>query len=154
MTSVLITNEVTCPAERVPERIAAALGTSGSTGGLGNYRLEVPFEELGLPDIGKFSRDVEVWLGRPERRPVFASLEETRLPITWHVAGHPEFPTFEGYVEITPLAANVTQLAISGSYRPPGGPIGAAFDATFGHRIADATIRYFLDALKQAIERG
>ncbi|TAM60292.1 hypothetical protein EPN52_05325 [bacterium] len=152
MTEVLIVDEVACAAEHVPEYLAQALGTQPGTEELGAYRLEVPFEELGLPELGEFARRVEVKLGKPQSRPVFGSLNELRIPISWEVPGRGEFPIFEGFLEVTPLAEHRSQLAVSGAYRPPGGPVGAIFDAAVGHRIADATVRHFLAGMRREIE--
>ena len=152
MTEVLIVDEVGCAAERVPAQLSEVLGSHPDGDGLGNYRLEVPFEELGLPGIGEFARQVEVKLGKPESHPVFGSLTELRIPMSWEVPGHGGFPSFDGFLEVTPLAQQRAQLSVAGAYQPPGGPVGAAFDAVIGHRIADVTIRHFLSGLKREIE--
>lgn len=152
MTEVLIVDEVGCAADSVPAQLSAVLGTQPGDEGLGNYRLEVPFEDLGLPDVGEFTRRVEVKLGKPESHPVFGSLTELRIPMSWEVPGHAGFPTFDGFLEVTPLAQHRAQLSVAGAYQPPGGPVGAAFDAVIGHRIADVTIRHFLSGLKREIE--
>ncbi|TAM87223.1 hypothetical protein EPN42_11755 [bacterium] len=152
MTDVLIVDEVGCAADRVPELLSAVLKAQPGGEASGYYRLEVPFEELGLPDVGEFSRRVDVRLGTPQSRPVFGSLNELRIPLSWEVPGHAAFPVFEGFLEVTPLAQQRSQLTVAGAYRPPGGPVGAAFDAAIGHRIAEATIRHFLSGLRHAIE--
>ena len=42
------------------------------------------------------------------------------------------------------LTATETQLAFSGTYEPPLGPLGRAMNALIGHRIAQASVHRFL----------
>jgi hypothetical protein len=44
-----------------------------------------------------------------------------------------------------------TQLAISARYRPPLGAVGRAVDRVLLHRVAEATVKDFLDRVGAAI---
>jgi hypothetical protein len=45
-----------------------------------------------------------------------------------------------------------SRLDLDGKYEPPLGPLGAAFDAVFGHRIAEATANVLLESVRDLIE--
>lgn len=57
------------------------------------------------------------------------------------------FPTMHAELLVYPLTATETQLDLSGHYEPPLGLLGNAVDAVVGHRIAEASVRRFLNDL-------
>jgi hypothetical protein len=68
------------------------------------------------------------------------------LPLTWSPTGPGGlFPTLEADLEIAPLGPARSQLAISARYEPPLGIVGRAVDRALLHRVAEATIKDFLD---------
>jgi len=111
--------------------------------------LEVPFETLGLPAIGKLSRRAKITLGASQSRSDGATL----VPIHWRDANSHNFPEFKGCIEILPMAENVSQLAIIGQYHPPFGALGAAFDAAIGRRIAEVGVEQLLERLRSQLEQ-
>ena len=79
--------------------------------------------------------------------------EKTVLPLIWRAAGAEAlFPVMEGDLEVAPLGPNRTQLAMSARYQPPLGPVGRAIDRAVMHRVAEATIKDFVDRVAAAIE--
>ena len=54
-------------------------------------------------------------------------------------------------IEVGSLGEERTQLAISARYRPPLGVVGRAVDRVLLHRVAEATLKDFLDRLGAAI---
>lgn len=74
----------------------------------------------------------------------------------WRVHWKPQagpYPEFDG--ELTVRADETYQsslLELRGSYRPPGGIIGAAFDWAAGARIATATARELLERIGSKME--
>ena len=91
--------------------------------------------------------EVEIALGEPYR------LESrTLLPMTWRAAG-PErlFPQLDADLEIAALGPQRTQLAISARYRPPLGALGRVLDRALLHRVAEATIKDFLDRVGERV---
>jgi hypothetical protein len=79
--------------------------------------------------------------------------EKTALPMSWRATG-PQglFPVLDGDLEVAPLGASSTQIALSAQYRPPLGPVGRAIDRAVLHRIAEATIKDFLDGVARTVE--
>lgn len=98
--------------------------------------------EVGFPVSGRrVGKTVDVTVGDPVR------LEsKTLLPITWTpVGGHGLIPVLQGDLEVAQLGAAMTQLALSGRYRPPLGALGRTADRALLHRVAEATVKDFLD---------
>lgn len=74
-----------------------------------------------------------------------ADQRSTLRGISWKANGNDErFPVFEGDLELAALSADVCQLSIIGSYRPPLSVVGALGDRMVGHRIAEAVVRNFV----------
>jgi hypothetical protein len=61
------------------------------------------------------------------------------------------FPAFDGDLHLTGEAESRSRLRLVGSYRPPLGPIGVKLDRAAMGRVADATVRSFVDALARVI---
>jgi hypothetical protein len=96
------------------------------------------------PGLG---RRVAVRLGRPA---AFPSL--TSLPMTWEPLGLDGLlPRLDADIEVGPLGEGRTQLAISARYRPPFGVVGRTIDRVLLHRVAEATVKDFLDRVGAAI---
>ena len=60
-------------------------------------------------------------------------------------------PGCDANLELGSLGGDRTQLAISARYRPPLGAIGRAVDRVLLHRVAEATVKDFLDQVGAAI---
>lgn len=73
------------------------------------------------------------------------------LDISWHPVSGP-YPSFQGKLFAWRGDNSSCRLEIEGSYKPPGGVAGAAFDAVLGHRIAAETIQDLLTRFKAAFE--
>lgn len=72
--------------------------------------------------------------------------------ISWRAADHDElFPVFEGDLELAALSREVCQLSCIGSYRPPLSVVGSVGDRMFGHRVAEAVVRNFVEATAERI---
>jgi hypothetical protein len=72
--------------------------------------------------------------------------------MTWEPLGLDGlFPRLDADLEVGPLGQDRTQLAISARYRPPLGVLGQAIDRVLLHRVAEATVKDFLDRVGQAI---
>jgi hypothetical protein len=86
-------------------------------------------------------------LGKPVAFPSMTS-----LPMTWEPLGMDGlFPRLDADIEVGPLGEDRTQLAISARYRPPLGVVGRAIDRVLLHRVAEATVKDFLDRVGRAI---
>jgi hypothetical protein len=70
------------------------------------------------------------------------------LPIVWEaVGGGGLFPSLEADIELAALGPDCTHVSLSGRYRPPGGALGRIADRALFHRVAEATVRDFIDRL-------
>jgi hypothetical protein len=105
--------------------------------------------EVGIGSEGhRVTKTVSIEVGEATRLGA-----KTVLPLVWRAAGTEAlFPVMEGDLEVAPLGPNRTQLAMSARYRPPLGPVGRAIDRAVMHRVAEATIKDFVDRVAAAIE--
>ena len=108
---------------------------------------EVGFE---VGPTHRVDKEVEIHIGAPR---VVGS--KTQLPITWTARGGERlFPQLDADIEVAPLGANRTQLSISARYKPPLGAVGSALDKALLHRVAEATIKDFLDRAAERLTQG
>jgi hypothetical protein len=98
--------------------------------------------EVGFGQEGRrVSKRVAVELGAP-----FRMASKTVLPLKWRATGAGAlFPSLEADLEVAPLGGHRTQLSVSARYSPPLGPVGRAVDRALLHRVAEATIKDFVD---------
>ena len=135
------------------DRVERALLTSSSgwlsaMAGVAQERGDGLLTEVGVgPLATRFRRRVTILLGAPVRFPSMTS-----VPLTWEPVGlEGVLPRLDGNLELGALGEDRTQLAISARYRPPLGVVGRAVDRVLLHRVAEATVKDFLDRLGQAI---
>ena len=75
------------------------------------------------------------------------------LPIAWApTRANALLPSLEGDLEVSQLAGDRSQLAISASYRAPLGWLGVLTDQALMRRVAEATVKDFLDHVAARIE--
>ena len=100
------------------------------------------------PSLGpRLGRRVAIEVGQPVRFPSMTS-----LPLTWEPVGlEGVLPRVEANIELGSLGEDRTQLAISARYRPPLGVLGQTVDRVLLHRVAEATVKDFLDRVAGAI---
>jgi hypothetical protein len=104
--------------------------------------------EVGFGSDGRrVEKRVHIKLGIP-----FRLASKTILPMSWHATGAEKlFPSLEADLEVAALGAGRTQLSVSARYRPPLGPMGRVIDRALLHRVAEATIKDFLDRAGEAL---
>jgi hypothetical protein len=75
------------------------------------------------------------------------------LAIRWQATGpgRSQFPVLDADIRLSRADDQVTLLALTGTYRPPLGPIGEALDQALLRRVAAASVRHFLSQLGAAI---
>jgi hypothetical protein len=108
-----------------------------------------------LVDVGfevgndrRVDREVQIDIGGP----VSVPSETTTLPIAWKAKhGVGPVPQLDADIEIATLGATRTQLSMSARYRPPLGTIGRALDKALMHRVAEATVKDFLDRVGERL---
>ncbi len=112
-------------------------------------RAEPLLAEVGVGSNGlRVAKRVVVRLGQPVKFP-----SKLSLPMTWEPGGW-LLPTLNAELEVASLGRARTQLAISGRYDPPLGTVGRTVDRLALHRVAEATIKDFLDRVAVAIAAG
>jgi hypothetical protein len=104
--------------------------------------------EVGVGPLGpRLGRRVTIQVGQPVRFPSMTS-----LPLAWEPVGLEEvLPRLEANIELGFLGEDRTQLAISARSRPPLGVLGRSVDRVLLHRVAEATVKDFLDRVGAAI---
>lgn len=101
------------------------------------------------PDFGRYQlvKRVDVQIGSPICLP-----DRVVLPLSWRATGPSAlFPAFEGELELGALGPECTQLVINVNYRPPLGMVGLTVDRLVLHRLAEATIKDFLDRVSDSL---
>jgi hypothetical protein len=94
----------------------------------------------------RVARRVTVRLGQPVRFP-----SKLALPMSWEPSGW-LLPKLDAELELGALGRERTQLALSGNYDPPLGTVGRTVDRLALHRIAEATIKDFLDRVAARLQ--
>lgn len=100
--------------------------------------------ELGLK-MGprRIGKRIELKISEPLRSPGL-----TLFSMRWQAASEAGFfPALEGQMEIAALGGSSTQLGLSGTYRPPLGIVGAIADRALLHRVAEVTVKDFIERI-------
>ena len=150
MTAIRERQYLKCPFNKAPsflndyiERLSRAIDPDGSI-----VHLEVPLAALGIPSGLNIGHDVVAHFGPPDD-----AFGVQRIAVTWEPEGGGPFPTFTGFISVEQDERyNSSSLLLEGTYEPPFGVTGVAFDAAFGRRIASATAHELLHALRRTIE--
>lgn len=99
-------------------------------------------------DIPLLSRVTRVRVGRLDERG-----ETLIVPITWQADSlSAAFPVLHADLEVVALSESATQLTLMGRYDPPLGALGQRLDRLLLHRIAQASVRAFLEGVGAALE--
>ena len=132
-----------CPYNRAREILADAVADAVDTGTGRTIRLTLP-----VPG-GEVTKDVVVEVKR--------GTDPTHFDQPWMLHWDPVggiYPSFDGTLTVQAEDTyRTSRLALDGSYTPPGGAPGAAFDAVVGSRIAAATAQELLRRIGDALEQ-
>jgi len=97
-----------------------------------------------LPLLSKTAR---VTLGEPA-----GTTDDVIVPLSWEATGpRGAFPVLHGDLRVAPLGAQRTQITLEGRYEPPLGAIGRRLDTIVLHRVAEASVRNFLELVARAL---
>jgi hypothetical protein len=98
----------------------------------------------------RISTRVELRVGHPIRFP-----SKTVLPVSWRPAFlEALIPNLDADIELGELGPERTQLSISARYTPPLGQVGVVLDRALLHRVAEATVKDFLDRVAERLSRS
>jgi hypothetical protein len=112
-----------------------------------NERGDDLLAEVGFGEKVHVRRPVRIQLGEPIR-----AATKTVLPLRWAAIGAAGlFPEMDADLEIAPLALGSCQLAMSARYVPPLGVMGRALDRAVLYRVAEATLKDFLDRVAERL---
>ena len=105
--------------------------------------------EVGFPVDGhRVSKNVDIDVGTP-----VTNAGKTWIPIAWRATGPSSlFPTLDAELEFASMGKRLTQLSFSGRYQPPLGLVGRTIDKALLSRLAEATIKDFVDRLARALQ--
>jgi|SRR5665213_2065186 len=136
MTSIAERHFVSCPYGLAKSFVASELFPTGE--GQLEWILHVAPPKLKGIDL---SKDVDVSVSRAIDPMHF----DEPWNLTWAPHGGGPFPTFSGTLTVRADEDwNVSALEIKGSYEPPLGPAGMAFDRLLGSRLAELTAKALL----------
>ena len=133
MSELLERRFVQCPYNLAQGYLTRIVGAQAGAPGPLTLRLALPGAELVKEVIVTYD----------------AAVDPMHFDEPWHVHWKPKsgpYPEFDG--ELTVRADETYEscrLELKGSYRPPGGALGAAFDRVVGNRIAEATAQALLE---------
>ncbi|MDH3306014.1 MAG: hypothetical protein OEO77_00640 [Acidimicrobiia bacterium] len=103
---------------------------------------------LSVGDSAAIAKTVQLELGAPMH-----GARHTTVPLTWSASGTPGlFPRMEADLVLAPVGPRTSQVSMRGSYEPPLGPVGKALDRAVFHRIAEASVKGFVDRIARALE--
>lgn len=78
----------------------------------------------------------------------------THLTLSWWAADIAAlFPSMSADLALSPMRFEKTRVEFVGTYEPPLGAVGRAFDASVAHRIADVAVQRFMGDVIDQIRR-
>jgi hypothetical protein len=114
-----------------------------------NFKGDRLLAEVGVGGTIGLHREVIIELG-----PMIHATSKSFFPLRWTASGHPGlFPALDADIEVAPMGPDRAQLAMSARYVPPLGAVGRTIDRALLSRVAEATVKDFLDRVADAIMR-
>jgi hypothetical protein len=112
-----------------------------------NQRGDTLLAEVGFGDQHRIARTVEIRFA-----PGVHTSAKAVFPFRWSASGPGGmFPALDADLEVAALGATCTQLSISARYTPPLGKLGRLIDRAVLARVAEATVKDFLDRVAAAV---
>lgn len=112
-----------------------------------HHRGDLLLAEVGFGEAVRIKRTVVVEVGQLVR-----SGSKTVFPLRWAASGPGGlFPSLDADLEVASLRPGRTQLAMSARYVPPFGSVGRVIDRAALSRVAEATLKDFLDRVAATI---
>lgn len=100
------------------------------------------------PESRQVAKTVRLMVGTPLVLEEF----ETVIPLSWEATGTPGlFPKLDAELRLASVGPHLCKLSLQGSYQPPLGALGRVLDRALLHRVAEATIKHFVDRVGAAI---
>jgi len=107
-------------------------------------------DKIGLSrDHGIVAKTVQLVAGLPLR-----GGQQTTIPLAWEATGTPGlFPKLDADLIVATVGPDLSRIAMRGTYAPPLGPLGRALDRAVLHRVAEASVKSFVDGVARSITR-
>jgi hypothetical protein len=148
MSDLLQRHYLACPYQRARTYLEESLRSAASSNQPQILRLRVPIR-IGNAQTGDLEKEVTVTYGEGVDPMHF----DQPWTVQWSPVGGGPYPDFEGTLTVRADEDYTSSvLELQGTYQPPLGIAGAAFDAVAGSRIASATAREFLATVGRNIE--
>ena len=99
------------------------------------------------PNRGSLAKEVRLEIG-------IAEIHRAGLvyPIRWSATGAGVlFPVLNADLKLAHVGSDQTTISLEGTYEPPLGPLGRAVDRIMLRKVADATIKAWVDRLAEGI---
>ncbi len=78
--------------------------------------------------------------------------QQTTIPFAWEATGTPGlFPKLDADLVVSAVGPDLCQIAMRGTYAPPLGPLGRALDRAVLHRVAEASVKSFVDRVAHLV---
>lgn len=78
--------------------------------------------------------------------------QQTTIPFAWEATGSPGlFPRLDADLIVAAVGPELCQVAMRGTYAPPLGPLGRALDRAVLHRIAEVSVKSFVDRVADLV---
>jgi hypothetical protein len=108
-------------------------------------RLRIKVAPAGWPAV--VAKTVEVHPGR-----VRSLGDSVLFGFSWEASETSLFPRLDADLEVAPFGTQQTLVAIRGQYEPPAGVFGRRADGLVMNRLAESTMRAFLEGLCASLE--
>jgi hypothetical protein len=149
MSTLHVSHRVDCAVAQAPEFLERFFEEHAKDGVV-TIALRAPINLPGIPTMA-LSRDCVV---RIERSPHRGELD-VPYAVSWEPASGGPFPRFLGSIVIgNDEDYDRCILSLDGTYEPPFGLAGAAFDAEVGHAVAESTGLDLLQRIGTFVEQS
>jgi hypothetical protein len=143
---------VRCSLSETEARLESYFASKRAPNGVTRLRLHVPVRApvSGRPHGLYADREVlvEAWRDRDG-----VNLNDL-MRVTWSPEGSAAFPKFSGTLIVCgDEDPRISHIELDGNYEPPLGAMGEVFDAAIGQRLAESTVREFLEDVRREVER-
>ncbi len=102
------------------------------------------------PGAGKLAKEVRLEIGAPE-------IHRFGLvyPVSWSAVGSETlFPRLNADLIVSHIGPDQTRIIMDGTYQPPLGPLGKVVDRVLLRRVAESTVKTWVDRLADSIAAG
>jgi hypothetical protein len=138
--------ELALPVSDVADRIAGMIDRFESFGTDAYRAGEALYARVG-PSEGRMAKTVSLDLGGRATQG-----DADVFPVAWWATGASSlFPRMEGELSVAPIGDSLSRLGFEGTYEPPLGILGSLLDRTLMRRVADSTVKSWVDRLAAEI---